>query len=262
MTGRFDSPFDLPLESRFVDLSLYGVAVDAFMAECVARSGLEYTVGTWDLSRPAVRAFSSLGYPNLDPELVETYGYRAPRDSRELAPPAALSSAIPAGEEERFTQVQQACTEESRGAVPDVAASGNILLQLDTKSREAAVGDLRVVASVERWRACVTHEEPRLGDLSGSPEDFRVSVLSAVDARDNPGVGDTMTLSAPPDEIEAAMIDIACRARSGYDNAYFSAIGEAQERLMSEYRVALEGVQKDMDEIQQAIDHYVLDGEG
>jgi hypothetical protein len=260
--GRYNNPFDLPLESEFVDLSLYGAAVDTFMAECVARAGLKYTVGTWDLSRPAVRAYSSLGYPNLDPGLVEMYGYRPPRDSRELAPPAPMASVIGAGEEERFAQVQQACTEESRDAVPDVASSGNVLLQLNAKSRDAAVGDPRVVASLERWRTCVTLAHPPLGDPRSSPEQFRVSVLSAVDARDNAGVGDTMMLKAPPDEIEAATVDVGCRTRSGYGNAYFSAIGEAQERLMSEHSVALQGVRESMSKIQQAIHHYVLEGEG
>ncbi|MGY4643205.1 hypothetical protein [Cellulomonas sp. URHB0016] len=260
-TGRYDAPSDLPLESKFVDLSLYGAAVDAFMAECMARSGLEYTVGTWDVSKPAVRAYSSLGYPNLAPDVVEKYGYRAPRDPREVAMPAALASVVPAGQEERYTQVKEACTEESRGPVPDVAAAGNVLLQLDAKSRDAAVGNARVDAGVERWRACVTRAHPPIGDPTGRPEQFRISVLEAVDARDYPGAGDTLVLDAPRDEIEAATIDVECRSRSGYDNAYFSAIGEAQERLTAEHADALEGVERSMNDIQQAIDHYVLDGQ-
>lgn len=260
--GRYHSPLDLPLEGRSVDLFLYGAAVDSFMAECMARSGLEYTVGKLDLSNPAGPAYTSLGYPNLDPDVVREYGYRAPRDARELVPPAPLESVAPAGEEDTYMHAQQECTDESRGAVPDIAESANVLRRLDSKSREGVLDDAHVLPSVDRWRACVTRAGPALGDPSGGPEDFRVSVLAAVDARDHPGEVDTMTEKAPEDEIEAAMIDVECRSQSGYDNAYFSAVGEEQERLIAEYRDALEGVEHSMSEIHQAIYHYVIERQG
>lgn len=260
--GRYDDPLDLPLESRSVDLFLYGAAVDTFMAECMAEKGHEYTVGTWDLSRPALPAFTSLGYPNLDPEIVRTHGYRASQDPREVTPPAPLESVVPAGEEDAYTLAQQECTDTSREVVPDIAESANILRRLDSRSREAALDDAEVASSIDRWRACVTRSDPPLGDPSGDPDHFRVSVLTAVDARDHPGEVDTMTAQAPADEVEAATIDVRCRRESGYDDAYFSAVGEAQERLASEYSDALQGVDQSMSDIQQAIEHYVIERQG
>ncbi|WP_066583544.1 hypothetical protein [Cellulomonas timonensis] len=260
--GRYQDPLGLPLEGRSVDFFLYGAAVDSFMAECMAQAGHEYTVATWDLSLPAVPAYTSLGYPNLDAELVRNYGYRAPRDPREIIPPAPLDSAIGVGEEEAYLRAQQECTDESRGAVPDIAESANILRRLDSKSREGVLSDGEVASSVDRWRACVTRADPPLGDPSGGPDDFRVSVLTAVDARDHPGQVDTMTAKAPADEIETAMIDVECRNESGYDTAYFSAVGEEQERLVSEYSDALQEVEQSMRGIQQAINFYVIEGQG
>lgn len=263
-SGRFDSPFALPLESRFVDLALYGAAVDAFMAECMAESGLEYTVGTWDVNQPAVHAFSALGYPNLERDVIEEFGYRAPRDPRLIEPPADLSGSIPPGEEERYAKAQQACTEESRGPVPDIASPANVLLQLNAKSQDMALEDqrIRITTSVERWRECVVKADPPVGDAGGTPLDFRVSVLKTVDAREGwAGTGDSHMRPAPVDEVEAARIDVGCRQQSGYDEAFFSAVGEAQERLVTEHGEVLEGVEDSMNEIQLAIDHYVLEGQ-
>ncbi len=257
--GRFHDPADLPLEGRSVDLFLYGAAVDAFMAECMARSGLEYTVGTLDLDNPAVPAYTSLGYPNLDPDLVAEYGYRAPPDPRELVPPAPLESVVPAGEEDAYGRAQQRCTDASRDAVPDIAQSVNALMRLDSRSREGVMDEAAVRAGVERWRECVTRARPPLGDPSQDPEHFRVSVLTAVDARDHPGEADTMTVQPPPDEVEAATVDVRCRQESGFDAAYFTAVGEEQERLVAEYEDALQEVDRSMSDIQQAIDEYVIE---
>lgn len=260
--GRYDDPFDLPLEQRFVDLELYGAAVNAFMGECMASAGWEYPVGTWDLSQEGVRSYSSLGYPNLAPDLVDAYGYRSAPDPREVVAPRDFSEVVPPDRQEEFDVAARSCVKESDAAVPDVAPPGNVFLQLNSKSRAATVGHPAVEAGIERWRQCVERARPPLGDPTDGPDGFRSSVLTAVDARDHPGEVDTMMLEAPPDEIEAARIDVECRQQSHYDSTYFSVIGEAQERLLVEKKDAIEKAEKTMGEIQQAIDHYVGEEQG
>ncbi len=244
--------------------ALHDYATMLLGAECLAKNGVEYDVPwqpTDDESYlPAPTNFSS--FPILTLDIAREQGYRAPRSTGSLGtfneqlearePFLLLRQTTPG-----FDTLWDSCLDDANAQLP--GEKGEVDYENTTgawvnQSWETTQRDPSVREADSRWRECMIAVGYRAlpdGPLRGDDEWMPTQALRAelgIPDRYQPGDGGAEN-PLTQEEIDLAVDDATCRESSGWTEAMYEAMWNAQEAI----------VQKNADELVRQRDAWTAE---
>ncbi|MBD3943125.1 hypothetical protein IF188_15635 [Microbacterium sp. NEAU-LLC] len=216
------------------------------VAECMGEEGIDWPIPwqpTDDASYLPPTANMS-GMQVLTPEVAREYGYRAPANTGRSDPEGAETmtklNAI-AASTPGFEPLFGACLDEAREQVPSLRLNDwrNRLAGWYYESMEAAMRAPEVEQTGAAWQQCLQDR--------GYPVDLAAPLTldewmpseellakTGVPARWQPGDGGPENPLSQA-EVDLAVADAECRASSGWMDAFYQAMWDAQVELVAQH---------------------------
>lgn len=250
----------MPLD-QFQDPStdaLLSYAENLLVADCLKGEGIDWPIPwqpTDDESYLEPHANAS-GFPALTVPLATESGYHvnfnpgwrggAYESIQELN---AIALSTPG-----FEPVFGACLDEAREQVPTLAVSDstNRLLGWRAETDFLADDPPAVVEAGARWQQCL--KDAGYLSVPGSPyeKDEADAFMPSDELMAEVGIPPRQA-ELTQQEIDLAVADASCRESSGWSEAYYQAVWDAQARLVSEHADELVRIREEWDQAREVV---------
>ena len=215
-------------------------AEDVLIAECLAKSGVEWPATHDDIEGQLMWKSSSQTWSNIPlmtKESAQKWGYgfepaggaaaQAKKQAR-AKKLNAIADATPG-----FEALFRPCLTAARKQLPPLSDSLNQLVAYVWDARDAAANEKDVRDAAARWRACL--QKAGYSGLPNSPVDamptdaLRAQVgIPAFGKQDGGPIA-----AATPQEITLALADVACRDSSGWAKAQYAAEWDQEVKILN-----------------------------